>query len=303
MLDWRTLLDTIGIEWIDKGKNTQRGNVNIACPFCGDDPSYHLAISENIHAYYCYRDPSHAGYNLRKLLVQLGVSYAETTSLLNSYNSDVEPEIVKKQAATAAEAAWQHFEQADTDPRYRAYLIERGFIAPISVARQYDLRFAPYGKWAMRLLIPVTENGHVITWIGRDITDSLKPKYRAEPIEHPGYLYVPRMPREILVITEGSIDALKIAVATDGEPISSVALLGKNMNNARLERLGALAKGCKRVLLALDKDVPDIYRWLYAISHAVSPCPVEQLTVPYGYNDPGAMPLTEINSWIRGKNE
>ena len=45
-LKLRSFLDDLNVEYIDSGKNHKAGNINIRCPYCGEeDPSYHLGIS------------------------------------------------------------------------------------------------------------------------------------------------------------------------------------------------------------------------------------------------------------------
>jgi len=69
IVDWRRLLPRLGVAWTDRGANHAKGNVNIKCPFCGpQDPSYHMSVSEEKPAYYCYRNTQHRGQNLFVLL-------------------------------------------------------------------------------------------------------------------------------------------------------------------------------------------------------------------------------------------
>jgi hypothetical protein len=258
-----------------------------------------LSIDEAKEAYYCYRDPQHhSGYNLNRLLVHCGVPYSECAELLNRHNSDIPPTPPpKKQPTSAAEARWQWFESAGDSVECLTYLRRRGFEAPGAVCKQYDLRFTREGKWAKRVMLPVRERGHVITWIGRTTDDELIPKYRTEPVDHPGYIYVPRLARDTLVIVEGSLDALKIAVATDSRPISSLALLGKGVNAPKLLWIEHLACNCKRILVALDADVTDPYAVIHELAPVVS-CPIERLPVPTDFKDPADMTMGLINEWI-----
>jgi hypothetical protein len=97
IIAWRDAFSALGVEWIDRGRNTSRKSVNIKCPWCElDDPSYHLAVSLHGHGYYCWRDSRHSGTNYERLLVKLGVKRSEAIRLLNDYNiDDISAPVVK----------------------------------------------------------------------------------------------------------------------------------------------------------------------------------------------------------------
>ena len=67
--DWRGLLEYVGVEYVEGGKNTSSGNLAIACPLCGDDPSTHFGIDPERGLFNCWRDRTHKGGPQR--LVQL----------------------------------------------------------------------------------------------------------------------------------------------------------------------------------------------------------------------------------------
>jgi hypothetical protein len=297
VLDWRRFLEDARIDYIDRGKNTSRGNINIGCPFCGDDPSYHLAISETKEAYYCFRQPNaHSGSSLNRLLVRLGVAYADIPEILNEYQigGPVSAPVTRPVAAT--EKQWDQFANAADSPACMTYLAERGFPTPVAIARQYDLRFSPAGTWARRLIFPLkVDSGR--SWVGRAI-DHHTPKYLAESTEQT-LLYVPRMVRDIVVLVEGAFDALKISVATEAHPISAIGLMGKGFSPKKLILLEQTVRLASQVLIALDADVGigesyQLVNELVAILHR----PVTRLELPYGVKDPGEMSLNDIRDWL-----
>jgi DNA primase len=298
MIDVRGLLDEIRVPWRDRGKNVGHGEIVIACCFCGDDPSEHLSINEAKEVYYCYRC-TRCGANLRHLVIALGVDYWEAPELLNRHNSDVKaapPKPTKPQSSIAK--AWNWFLPAAESYQCTEYLQSRGFPSPVATCRQYDLRYSPASVWAQRLLLPITEGGQLVSWVGRSLQDWVVPKYRLEPADHQ-VIYLPRPVRETVVIVEGSLDALKIAVATDQKPVSSLALLGKGVSAEKIQRITALIKGCRSILVAMDTDVSinDVYTIVDELAAMVD-CPVNRIEVPYGHKDPGAMALDEIDGWI-----
>jgi hypothetical protein len=300
MIEWRELLDELNVEWRDKGKNCSRGNINISCPFCGDDPSFHLAISENKDAYYCYRDPAHhSGSSTSRLLIALGLSHADISFTLNQYGDDRPVRVVPKKPASVAASTWTKFGSAADSELCVTYLRDRGFPTPVAISRQYDLRIAGPGKWAQRLLLPIQDDGAIVSWTGRALRPGMEPKYLTETTDAGNFLYLPRSIRETLVVVEGPMDALKIAVATNNLSISAVAILGKGYFN-KLDKIAKLAEGCTRILLALDIDVSisTSYEVVYELASRVS-CPVNNLGIPYGYKDAAELELEEIQEWIR----
>lgn len=299
-LNWRSLLDDLGVEWIDRGKNTSSGNINIACPFCEDDPSFHLSISERKDAYYCYRNPNkHSGSSLVRLLTRLGVSYDDILDFRETYASDGTFEAKPTKPVSELAKRWQSFSSAVEHPKYLDYLRSRGFPTPVATCRQYDLRYAPVGTWAQRILLPVRHEGQVINWAGRAIDDALSPKYLMESSAKQS-VYLPRMPRAHMVILEGPFDALKLAVATENLPIAPIGLLGKGISVQKIAQIAELLNGAVSGHVCMDANVPiSEVRDLINELRAQCGCPVHRLALPDGTkNDVGELPLEEIPIWL-----
>lgn len=301
-IDWRSLFSELGVSWKDRGSNCVRGNVNIPCPACGNDPSYHLGVSEEIEAYYCYRDSRHAGRSFVRLLWLLGQSRTEALALLNRHQGrvSVKPvEAPREQQAT--NKLWANFLPASQSPQAVAYLDARGFTNSAHVINRYDLRYTPQGKWSRRVLLPFLEGGEVLTWSGRTWEKARSPKYLTDEQKIAGLVYTPRLPRGIVVICEGPLDALKISVATEDEDISAIALTGKGLNASKLLRLARLTRG-KRVIFCPDDDVSvgEAYNLLSQLRASLDATFMNVLRLPSGFKDPGEMALSDIAPWIKG---
>ncbi len=300
-IDWRPLLDTIRVPWADTGKNTSKGHVNIRCPWCFDDPSHHLTISEDKAAYYCYRDPlRHSGRNLITLLVQLGVTRADAVRLLNVYKRAGAAEYVEEVPVEThvLKTRWDRFQPINMQSRYLDYLYSRGFDDPETAAVRYDLRYASEGKWAGRLLIPFREDGFVRGWTGRALRDECAPKYLTEDVHDAGLVFAPRARKSTdhtLLIVEGPIDALKIDVSVDF--YYTVALTGKALPDSRVLRLQKFAYGLQNAFLWMDGDVPKSYI-MRMQSELASALKLRYLPRPDGVKDPGAMQSQEIAEWL-----
>lgn len=299
MIDWRSVFTKIGVPFAERGKNVGAGNINITCPFCGDDPSEHLAVALDGKGYYCYRDPRHAGKSPRYLLRRLGLSEMDIALLLAGTNTYEPQPRAKRPDIEQARKRWGYFLPVAESDKYLGYLESRGFSNPERVARQYDLRYDTEGKWAQRLLIPIAEDEGVITWTGRAVRTGLAPKYYVNPIEHPGFVYTPRPTRRVLVITEGPLDALKFSVAYEDRALSAVALMGKAISEAKLLRLSEMATDAAYVLVCLDNDcsVSEVYNFINELRPLVR-CPIERLRLPPQYKDAGEMPIDSLQGLV-----
>lgn len=305
-VDWQSLFTSIRVEWRDRGPNTSKKTVNIACPWCGNDPSFHLAVSRDGNFYRCYRDGSHSGSNLQRLLVRLGCVREETTSLLNRYQLGtvlVEQRTPRK--AQDLSARWERFRPAWESEGALRYLDKRGFEKQVEVCKRYDLRFAENGTWAKRLLFPITKQNLLVGWVGRAWKSSLMPKYLVEEKTAPEALYFPRQPRETLFVVEGPMDALKIAVASEQSGASAVAVLGKFFDPAKQVCLAQHCAKVRRVFLVLDNDADLASRLpiIRALAALLPKAYIAELRLPLPYKDAAEMPMSHLATFIaRGTN-
>lgn len=302
-VDLRGLFDGIRRPWRDRGRNCSSGNVNICCPFCTDDFGYHMAVSEHLNgAYYCYRRPQqHSGRSLRPVLMRLGLDRYEAQRLLDSHAGKMGLERPKEAPAeiSATQKAWKRFEALDGP--HSAYLEGRGFPDAHKVAARYDLRCASVGKWAKRLLIPMKQGDQTLAWSGRCIRGKDDPKYLTEHNGHEGLIYQPRACRDLMLIFEGQLDALKIAVAGEALPLSTLALTGKQLNVERLWRIVQACKRATRIGLCLDGDtsVAERSRMFAELKGAMIGKRVFRFSPPEGYKDAGALPMKKAERWAK----
>jgi hypothetical protein len=305
MIDWRSLFDALHVEWRDRGPNSSRNNITIKCPFCHDDPSTHLAVAYDGAGYYCFRNPTHRGVSAPRLLVRLGASYDEAQRLLRHYSdsSTASPAKARVPSFSQLQTVWSHFDPVSQSDRYIDYLTWRGFEDADLVADYYDLRYARVGKWSGRLLIPYYENGSLISWVGRSITNH-DPKYLAQ-ISDEGVLYVPGRARaryDTGVLVEGPLDALKIAAACRTQGIMAAALSGKALPASKLLRISRFLDCCSGRYLALDADVPmsQIMAAICTIACALKSRYIRRLPIPRGHKDPGELSYLEVRTWLTG---
>lgn len=299
MINWRSVLSELRVEWWDRGPNRSIGSISIRCPWCGNaDPSHHLSIDESTGAYYCFRRPrDHYGRSAAFLLKALGASASLVDQLVKRREK---PRNMEKSAASSLNSVfvnWDRFAPAAENIKMRAYLEERGFDDAARVAQKFDLRYAGYGKWADRLLIPLRENGQVRGFTGRAIRPNLEPKYK---MHAPGHLmYVPAIPdfAQALVVVEGPMDALKIAYACPY--LLPVALTGLALSPLRIHRIVEMAERISSVLFVLDNDQPRsvVYSMIDELEAALRR-KVQRVSVPGNAKDPGELELKDIRLWM-----
>jgi hypothetical protein len=299
--NYRSLFDDLRIEWVDRGANTSHGHINIACPWCGDDPSHHLAINEESGGYFCYRSHAqHAGYSVWKLLMQLKVPRAEMERVVKRYGQGTAPPpremVVERPGPTLH---WEAFPPASASAEALDYLAGRGYTEPEKVARLAGLRVCEEGKLARRLLLPISDGKHIIGYTARAMQARMRPKYLTSPAVAGG-VYVPVEPlTELrpLFLLEGPFDALKLWAASGQH---CAALLGLALPWARLNRLRPLLLRANVAYLVLDGDQDKFTKLTMAntLNRAIQQTRVYYADGPTGYKDMGDTPLGEIVEWL-----
>jgi len=307
-IDWRGLLDEIGVEWTDRGKNTSSGNINVKCCWCLDDPSKHLAIALMKEAYFCYRSPGqHSGKKATNLLFKLkGIREPEALRLLRKYHRAGGAPMPARLPTDMQQqkTAWSRFANAGNNKEALEYLSGRGFPSPRTLCEQFDLRYAPNGMWARRLLIPLHFNGEAVSWTARDMTSRYEQKYLMNDTSSFAALCTPDIIKPtpaIAVIVEGPMDALRIAQATRDARIISIALCGKSLGSEKLLQIRKACETCNDILVALDADAPmsACYQAIADIQSATNVQRVGRAKLPLGIKDPGELPSEGVMQWIK----
>lgn len=271
--DWRSFLDSIGVDYDEHSSKAARGNIAIQCPWCGDaDPSKHLGIRLDDGVWGCFRDPSHRGRSPARLIAKLkGCSYAEAKHIEGSgrvsvpdqgFADEIERVLAGSTRTELTHQPWPHeARQFRPDPhalerRFHGYLRARGFRDPYRTARFYRLRWAATGKWKYRLLIPIYDGTMRVGWTGRAIGPS-RLRYRAWP-ENDALTQCLWTPRGVedggkaLAVVEGPLDALKLDCYGRRHGLRAVAMMGLACGPERAARVTALSRLYARVWVIAD---------------------------------------------------
>lgn len=191
MFDVERFLQDQGIEYVTEGPNTKKGNINVSCPWCGDDPSHHMGIEPNKGWYGCWRSPDHRGKNLARLLAAIStLSYAEAhvlvgRNLVELSTTDLQsiadgrffapsklpkPRVVDLGLPYNFRKLRVEYSELAAKP-YIQYLVGRGFtIDQVGrLCRVFGFHYCVSGWWKERIIIPVWMERRLMCWTSRSI--------------------------------------------------------------------------------------------------------------------------------------
>jgi hypothetical protein len=329
--DWLAFLRTYRIEYVDRGPNVARGNVNIQCPFCGSaDTSHHMGISTRGAGWGCWRSKSHRGrapHRLIKALLRCSdaeaariagedapIDLEDDARMLDYVRSMVEP------------AAFSGVEPIPDWPRefkpltdrglgrlFFSYMMSRGYSTDEvdEISTIYDLRYCTQGPFAYRIVIPVYMERGLVNWTGRAIADNATIRYRtlsADPErarEHQlpcaplsiektlwNYQALCGVYGEALAIVEGPMDALRIDYYGNEMGIWSTCIFGTgNLSPDQIFLLSNIRNRFKHVYLTLDNDAQLVQ---IQMSEELAGLDITPRAVPPGIKDPAMLSPRDI---------
>lgn len=204
MFDWIAFCRGNGIPFVTEGPNVARNDVNIRCPWCGeDDPSEHMGLSRDPHRpfYACWRNTRHRGGNPARLVARLlgctdeaahAIVEAGDVTKIDRY-ADVVSKLRQRHSASPAGAQRVSPQRRPLEmPRefrpitkqgygrtFYDYLADRGFRRIVQLVERYDLRYCMTGHFRYRVIVPIyDEAGALVSWTGRDVTGRSIVRYR-----------------------------------------------------------------------------------------------------------------------------
>lgn len=319
-VDVQALLNHFNIEYVDDGPNVARGNVNIKCPYCGQgDPSHHLGVSLESGVWGCWRDHSHSGGSLVKLIsAASGASKASIVSALKRYakgpsteeidlddlfddEDDEETEVVK---TIEMPKSLIRVDTTVLGQRVFDFLVSRGFTKQhvLSLIDEYDLRYAKTGEWAHRVVVPVRSvQGDLVNLTGRAIGKAkIRYKTLADSDEVSnirefvlGEDQLSRDGGDVLYVVEGPFDRLKVDFYGQAYGKRAVCMFGSWINDTQVERITLLAEKFERVSILLDSGA---FSNALAIAKALGHLNPAVSALPPGVSDPGELTERQVRN-------
>jgi DNA primase len=262
MIDIISLFENNDIEFYSSGKNTSRGWVELNCPFCGNDPSFHLGVNLSSGIYHCWICGAKGG---TKKLIQklLGVSFEKVDKIISNFEID----ILEKSESYRSEVSEINFPrgaEVNFPEIHKNYLLRRGFDYKNLIA-EYGLKsYLHLGKeFSYRVVAPIIINGSIVNFVGRDVTGQQEQKYinlknDKAIIPMKNCLYNIDSVKDTAVIVEGIFDVWRIGHG-------AVATMGVEYTTHQLRLL--YEKKLKKVFVMYDKDA---VRKAYKLGHILS---------------------------------
>ena len=324
-IDWQQILTDHRIEYVDRGPNVSRGELNIQCPFCGSaDPSHHLGLNLDTGWWSCWRNQNHRGKSPIRLLMQLlRISYLRARELAGLGDDYIDPDgfdavaarVMGRDQVVRMEEVRRdfislpkEFESADrkllsgayTYRRHLKYLENRGF--PIrdlpKLCAKYHIQAAHFGQYRDRIILPYYVNGELVTWTGRAIADAnvryldLSVEDSLIPAKQTFYNHDCLITGgRTLLVVEGPFDVLKLDFYGERCGIRAVGLSTNSIREEQIYLLEDAVSQFDRVIIMLDAatnlGVVDSMRLKERLSHIPK---IEIRAVPFGYKDGGEMP-------------
>lgn len=279
MFDIKEYLGDTGVTYWDSGKNVTQGWTTLSCPFCGDR-SNHGGVSPDGDTFSCF-SCGQKGHVTRLIQRLEGFSWAKAKERFQEYSNDLLI-YTHKTVDRASKVEWPLPNAEKTFPSLHAqYLTGRGY-DPKQLRELFGIQ-AVYqtGPMNYRIVIPIYENGKLVTYIGRDVTEKAILKYKNLPTRQSiltakECIYNLDNVHEEALIFEGVTDVWRFsynAVATMGLQFTQrqVRLLSERLKKAYIcFDMGATAQaqaqalgeelGCAGVeveLLGLPENVED----------------------------------------------
>ena len=293
MFNWVIFFDEHGIEYVTSGPNVARGNINIRCRFCMDDPSHHMGVSLKGKGWACWRDKTHRGKSEARLVaVLLSIPMEEArrivsggTTISSSGIRDLvqarltpDDEIVDYRGSSRWLQLPENFKRFGILPssrRYYQYMKTRHYnhSQTLEISNHYDVRYCNTGPFKGRVIFPVYHQSELVTWTGRSVypharvryktltVDLEKAKVEGTPVAMKRisdlllwYDFLVEFPGHKLVVVEGPFDALRVDYLGRSVGIRAVCLFGKNVSATQMQLLHELIQYYPERYLILDQE-------------------------------------------------
>jgi hypothetical protein len=318
-LDIVDFLDSYDISYRTEGKNVAKGNVNVRCPFCADDPSFHMGIHLDSLAWSCWRDSTHRGRRPHRLLSRLtGLHFDQISEILgikeksqfiNEFDglleilegSAVQEESEKKKIRLYPD--FVKIKDYGTTERFWKYIRSRKFKEDdiFDVITSFGLRGCLSGDFRGRLIIPVYVDGELMTWTGRHISKRADLRYKSLNKEESrqnikdcvfNFDSAFNDRGEILYIVEGPLDCMKMDFYLRGRNCRCVGLFNMSVTDAQLVLLSELRENYRLFHVLLDQG--ELASSTTLLSKLAFLGNVQLATLPGTVKDPGELTPREV---------
>lgn len=250
-------LEDCGLETWTRGKNVQKGHVNIQCPFpwCDDD-SNHCGIHTKTFKVRCWKCGKHS---FKELVSEIATSpTGSIKNLIRDLKKDAGSTYIDSMSDPDEEKAYNNYvkipvEAMDTfPPLHKDYLRGRGFNARKLIKLYKLLACHNYGYYKFRIIIPIFLDGKLVAFTSRDVTGEQDPPYlHGSPkeclmsVKNTIYNYDSIIEGGDVIIMEGPADVWKIGTG-------GICIFGVSIKPEQATLL--LRKRIRTAFILLDND-------------------------------------------------
>ena len=302
-MDWRRFCVEYGIKFAETGKNVKKGNINIRCPFCADDPSHHMGLSLEGKGWACWRGDNHRGRAPQRLIRELlQCDQAQATRIAQKFGAKVQVVPRRKKdnhdnLPISIPIEFQPFDpEKKSHARFHFYLRDRGFDSAFVLP--LGLYVCGKGRFRSRIVFPIIDTTGIRRgWTGRSIVKGGSARYLSYmPHGKYGHGFDKAPGGRELYVVEGIFDELRIRQASV-QGIDAVSLLSTSMSEFQMKELLVVMKRYQRTTFMFDHkaraSAQRIARELAALHPRVLSCPA-----PEGL-DLGDWNTTEVRTWLK----
>ena len=308
--DLKRILSQYNIEYREFGKNVAQGNINICCPYC-KELKFHLGIDYKNELFGCWRNVQHSG-KLIRLFNFLNINYnfkVKNYQIDDEFNNQINQLFNKSEQVNTIKLQllkeFEYITKTGTGERFWYYLYNRGFIDVQRLIDRFNLLCCKVGdKWKDRIIIPITFNNELVTWSARTIHsynelryDTLSNKDSVKSIKHTLFDYDNiKKGGDVLFITEGPFDAMKVTYECEHIDILVTCLYGLKYSDVQLNYITELSDKFNKMIILLDRnEIQTANKLLENLSFLSN---LYIANVPKHRKDPGEMNKSEILSII-----
>ena len=281
--DFLAYLDDKNVHYDYTGSNVSQGWVGTQCIFCGDH-SNHLGINLNSKHFSCFRCGVKNGP--AEYIMELeGCSLGRALSIMREYPEDPLARQEIKRELLESKVQLPKGSTQNLPGVFRDYLLGRSF-DPDHLIKDFHIHAGGYiGKFALRIVIPIIMKGELVSYTGRDITDTAELRYRNAAIEDSriavkNCTYNVDSVKDVAVYVEGPTDVWR---GGDG----FVCTFGTQFTSSHV----IAARRLKKAFVLYDPEADNEAERLCHSLSCVVPS-IEKITLSDG--DPGSMTEKEI---------
>ncbi len=321
MLNVERFLQDYNIEYVLEGPNVKKGNINVACPWCGDDPSHHMGIEPNKGWYGCWRNTKHRGKNLARLLAAISpLTYSDAQAAVGHNLTELSvtdfqaiadgsfftmpKEGVKNSVVTSVDLL-HNFRQLRVGipgaaiGSYLHYLHSRGldWKEVDRICKCFSLLYCVGGSWRNRVIIPVYMEHRLMCWTSRSIYPNAEVPYMALDKESSvlnikeclyNFDSACATGGEVLFLVEGPGDVWRLDLVARKYNCRAVGLFSLSCEEGQLYWFDALVLGFKKLVILVDRNELVAGQVLLDTLAYLS-ITIELGELPKGVKDPGEL--------------